>query len=131
MAGVPQTTFQPGCASTPSTRVEVSVSCRKLQDRDVLSKSDPICVLFTRPFGKEGYVEFGRTEMIKDTLNPDFVKKFLMDYYFEEAQRLKFEIYDVDSPSSKLTKQDFLGSMECTMGEVVGATNSKLERKLW
>ena len=30
--------------------------------------------------------------MIKDTLNPDFVKKFLMDYYFEEAQRLKFEM---------------------------------------
>ena len=35
----------------------VAICCRKLQDRDVLSKSDPICVLFTRPLGKESYVE--------------------------------------------------------------------------
>ncbi|KAI0225535.1 Copine-8 [Lamellibrachia satsuma] len=131
MAGtVPQTAFQPGTAAIPSTRVEVSVSCRKLQDRDVLSKSDPICVLFTKSFAKDNYVEFGRTEMIKDTLNPDFVKKFLMDYYFEESQKLKFEIYDIDSASSKLTRQDFLGSMQCTLGEIVGAANNKLERNL-
>lgn len=30
--------------------------------------------------------------MIKDTLNPDFVQKFLMQYYFEESQKLKFEM---------------------------------------
>ncbi len=31
--------------------------------------------------------------MIKDTLNPDFVKKFVMDYFFEESQKLKFEVW--------------------------------------
>ena len=30
--------------------------------------------------------------MIKDTLNPDFVKKFFMNYFFEESQKLKFEM---------------------------------------
>lgn len=30
--------------------------------------------------------------MIKDTLNPDFVKKFIVDYYFEESQKLRFEM---------------------------------------
>jgi hypothetical protein len=30
--------------------------------------------------------------MIKDCLNPDFVKKFMMNYMFEELQKLKFEV---------------------------------------
>ena len=31
--------------------------------------------------------------MIKDTLNPDFVKPFDMVYYFEKSQLLKFEMF--------------------------------------
>ena len=30
--------------------------------------------------------------MIKDSLNPDFVQKFQMNYFFEESQKLKFEM---------------------------------------
>ena len=37
-------------------------------------------------------VQFGRTEIIQNTLNPDFVRKFVMDYFFEESQKLKFEL---------------------------------------
>ncbi len=33
-----------------------------------------------------------RTEMIKDDLNPRWVKKFQVDYYFEEKQYLRFEL---------------------------------------
>ena len=38
------------------------------------------------------WVQFGRTETIQNTLNPDFVRKFVMDYFFEESQKLKFEL---------------------------------------
>jgi len=37
-------------------------------------------------------MQFGRTEAIKDNLNPDFVQKFVMDYFFEESQKLMFEV---------------------------------------
>jgi len=37
-------------------------------------------------------MQFGRTEAIQNTLNPDFVRKFVMDYFFEESQKLKFEV---------------------------------------
>ena len=37
-------------------------------------------------------LQHGRTEMIKDTLNPNFVHKFVMSYFFEESQKLKFEV---------------------------------------
>uniref|UniRef100_A0A8C8IYX9 Copine VIII n=1 Tax=Oncorhynchus tshawytscha TaxID=74940 RepID=A0A8C8IYX9_ONCTS len=36
--------------------------------------------------------EFSRTEVIDNTLNPDFVRKFLLDYFFEERQNLRFDL---------------------------------------
>ncbi|XP_071477474.1 copine-8-like isoform X1 [Diadema setosum] len=107
--------------SIPATKVELTVSARKLLDMDTFSKSDPLCVLFMKSLGSDKYVEYGRTEVIMNTLNPNFVKKFVLDYFFEEVQHLKFELYDVDSKSPDLSKHDFLGSLECTMGNIMGA----------
>ena len=41
-----------------------------------------------------------------------------MDYYFEMVQKLKFAVYDVDNETSSLGDDDFLGAMECTLGQV-------------
>ncbi|KAI6079100.1 Copine-8 [Aix galericulata] len=93
-------------SSIPATKVELSVSCRNLLDRDTFSKSDPICVLYTQAIGNKEWREFGRTEVIDNTLNPDFVRKFIMDYFFEERENLRFDFYDVDSKSPNLSKHD-------------------------
>ncbi|MEJ1288042.1 hypothetical protein NN561_019071 [Cricetulus griseus] len=37
---------------------------------------------------------FGRTEVIDNTLNPDFVRKFIVDYFFEEKQNLRFDLVE-------------------------------------
>ncbi|ETE72623.1 Copine-8, partial [Ophiophagus hannah] len=74
--------------------------------------------------------QFGRTEVIDNTLNPDFVRKFILDYFFEEKQNLRFDLYDVDSKSPDLTKHDFLGQTFCTLGEIVGSPGSRLEKPL-
>uniref|UniRef100_A0A8B9LTC4 Copine Vb n=1 Tax=Astyanax mexicanus TaxID=7994 RepID=A0A8B9LTC4_ASTMX len=73
---------------------------------------------------------FGRTEVIDNTLNPDFVRKFILDYFFEEKQNLRFDLYDVDSKSPDLSKHDFLGQMFCTLGEIVGSPASRLDKPL-
>ncbi|XP_060162955.1 uncharacterized protein [Globicephala melas] len=44
-------------AAIPATRVEVSVSCRNLLDRDTFSKSDPICVLYVQGVGNKEWRE--------------------------------------------------------------------------
>lgn len=62
--------------------------------------------------------QFGRTEMILNCLNPKFSKKFVLDYYFEMVQRLKFCVYDIDNNSYTLEDDDFLGELECTLGQV-------------
>ncbi|XP_057230342.1 copine-5-like isoform X9 [Malurus melanocephalus] len=75
-------------------------------------------------------LQFGRTEVIDNSLNPDFLRKFVLDYYFEERQNLRFDLYDVDSKSPDLSKHDFLGQAFCTLGEIVGSAGSRLEKPL-
>lgn len=65
---------------------------RNLPDRDVLSKSDPFCVLYqvVQTSNKPIHKEIARTEQIKNSLNPEWQKRFILDYYFEEKQHLVF-----------------------------------------
>uniref|UniRef100_A0A2K6SID4 Copine 7 n=2 Tax=Saimiri boliviensis TaxID=27679 RepID=A0A2K6SID4_SAIBB len=62
-----------------------------------------------------------RTEVVRSSLHPVFSKVFTVDYYFEEVQKLRFEVYDTHSGPSGLSCQedDFLGGMECTLGQIV------------
>ncbi|XP_066060013.1 copine-5 isoform X4 [Chamaea fasciata] len=130
MAGLGSPESGTGPAPIPATRVELTVSCRQLLDRDTFSKSDPVCVLYTQCPGSHQWREFGRTEVIDNSLNPDFLHKFVLDYCFEERQNLRFDLYDVDSKSPDLSKHDFLGQAFCTLGEIVGSAGSRLEKPL-
>ncbi|TNN55164.1 Copine-5 [Liparis tanakae] len=98
----------------------------------IKSTAEPkeFCVLYTQGMGNKEWREFGRTEVIDNTLNPDFVRKFILDYFFEERQNLRFDLYDVDSKSANLSKHDFLGQAYCTLGEVVGSLGSRSEKAL-
>ena len=62
--------------------------------------------------------QYGRTEMILNCLNPKFAKKFVLDYYFEMVQKMKFCVYDIDNNTYDLSDDDFLGELECTLGQV-------------
>uniref|UniRef100_A0A6Q2X1Q3 Copine-3 n=1 Tax=Esox lucius TaxID=8010 RepID=A0A6Q2X1Q3_ESOLU len=99
------------------TKVELTVSCENLLDKDIGSKSDPLCVLLMNTSGSQWY-EVGRTEKVQNCLAPKFAKKFIVDYYFEIVQKLKFGIYDIDNKTVDLNDDDFLGQLECTLGQV-------------
>ncbi|XP_062847488.1 copine-3 isoform X2 [Trichomycterus rosablanca] len=109
------------------TKVELTVSCEHLLDMDVGSKSDPLCVLQMNSSGTHWF-EVGRTEKIQNCLNPKFSKKLLVDYHFELVQKLKFGIYDIDNKTVELSDDDFLGELECTLGQIV--SSGKLTRPL-
>ncbi|XP_078067145.1 copine-2 [Mustelus asterias] len=107
-------------------KVELSVSGQNLLDRDVTSKSDPFCVVFMDVNGK--WSEIGRTETAMNNLNPVFAKKFVVDYHFEEVQKLKFALFDQDKSSKQLYEHDFLGEFSCTLGVIV--SSKKITRPL-
>uniref|UniRef100_A0A8C3GWR0 Copine 7 n=1 Tax=Corvus moneduloides TaxID=1196302 RepID=A0A8C3GWR0_CORMO len=111
-----------GTAGTPAplavlSKVELRVSCKHLLDRDTLNKSDPCVLLLMQSQGQ--WMEVDRSEVIKSNLNPVFAKIFTVDYYFEEVQKLRFEVYDSHGQAGVGTHDDdFLGGMECTVGQV-------------
>ncbi|XP_038168528.1 copine-2 isoform X2 [Arvicola amphibius] len=107
-------------------KVELSVSGQNLLDRDVTSKSDPFCVLFTEDNGR--WMEYDRTETAINNLNPAFSKKFVLDYHFEEVQKLKFALFDQDKSSAQLDEHDFLGQFSCSLGTIV--SSKKITRPL-
>ena len=112
----------------PMSTVELAVSCTNLADTDLMSKSDPLCVLFVK--NNNSWMEFGRTEKITDSLSPAWLKKFVIDYKFEQRQMLKFAVYDVDSSSSNLSDHDFLGHVEVSLAEIVAAQSKGFSRNL-
>ncbi|KAJ3675843.1 hypothetical protein LUZ60_004885 [Juncus effusus] len=109
----------------PFSQIELSLSASKLRDRDALSKSDPMAVVYMKK--RDGSLEeIGRTEVISNSLNPNWVAKINLNYQFEIVQPLVFQIYDVDSQfhnvSEKMIKledQQFLGETTCLLSEVV------------
>uniref|UniRef100_A0AC34RA23 C2 domain-containing protein n=1 Tax=Panagrolaimus sp. JU765 TaxID=591449 RepID=A0AC34RA23_9BILA len=115
--------------NAPATKLELTLKASNLKDRDVFSKSDPICVIFEAVHSKGShgqFAEIGRTECVKNCLNPEWNTKVVLDYFFEERQRMKFEIYDIDNASQSLSHHDFLGRAECDLAEIVAAPFSTL-----
>ncbi|XP_048850359.1 copine-4 isoform X1 [Brienomyrus brachyistius] len=107
-----------GIVNSPClTKVELRVACKGISDRDALSKPDPCVVLKMQSHGQ--WFEVDRTEVIRSSINPVFSKVFTVDYYFEEVQRLRYELHDISNSHNGLKEADFLGAMECTLGQIV------------
>jgi len=66
-------------------------------------------------------VEVKRTEILRNCLDPEFATKTTIAYHFEETQKMKFELYDIDSSSRRLSEHDFLGGCQISLGQIVAA----------
>ena len=127
-------------------RRELFIACRDLAKKDTHSKSDPFVVVYIKDSKTKHWMELGRTEVIYDNHFPkcmhndifnlylSFVcyrllfplsvnsvtKQFRLDYFFEEEQILRFDVFDEDKKgSSKLKDHDILGSCTMVVGEIV------------
>ena len=97
---------------------------------DTFSKSDPVVAVYMKGNCDTTYREIGRTEMIKDNLNPAFTTPIETDYRFEELQKLKFVVVDVDDETGRIESQDLIGEVETTLGDVVASSEFREEIKL-
>lgn len=111
-----------------SVPVKLYISGRNLKNMDVFSKSDPLCVVFEKAQDDDQWFEIGRTEFIKDTLDPNFEKPIDIDYFFEKTQELKFEFIDDDGGDSDDPYYDIIGSANIHLSSIMsqkGQTFSK------
>jgi copine 5/8/9 len=112
--------------------VELSISCSRLKNKDKLSTSDPFYVAYLCGGGKnDEYIEIGRSEIIANTLEPQWVHKVILTYNFQDFQLLRVEVYDVasgfksnDSTDLDIRDQRFLGRCDISVGSILG--NDKL-----
>jgi hypothetical protein len=120
----------PPLSNMPATEVKLEISAAGLRDRDLVSKSDPVAVVFEEVGNwaapaslrdEQQWREIGRTESIKDELNPHFKIHVTVPYRFEELQNVRIGLWDIDSKNPALTNQDFLGDVRTTLGDVVAA----------
>ena len=96
-------------------KVELFISGKGLKDLDAFSKSDPTCIVYE--MDGVNWVERGRTEQLKNNLNPEFKTRIVMNYFFEKAQKLKFLMVDGDCHGDF----DTIGEIQTTMGNIMGA----------
>uniref|UniRef100_A0A915C0C5 C2 domain-containing protein n=1 Tax=Parascaris univalens TaxID=6257 RepID=A0A915C0C5_PARUN len=111
-----------GIGESLCSKVRLTLSAKNLKDCDVFSKSDPMCVVLISSGALRGgrYSECGRTETLSNCLNAEWSRTVVVDYFFEEVQDIRFEVYDIDSSSNNLADHDFIGSAESTLAEIVG-----------
>ena len=123
------TTF--GGSGGLSNKLSLGFRCEALPNMDTFSKSDPF-VVFYQQKGNQ-WQKMGTTEVIHDNLNPEFVKKIMVDFHFEQKDSFKLEVYDSDD-DTQLTKDlsahDFIGSLEFTLHEVVTARDQIMGKDL-
>eukprot|EP00761_Pharyngomonas_kirbyi_P013138 gb/GECH01013165.1/.p1 GENE.gb/GECH01013165.1/~~gb/GECH01013165.1/.p1 ORF type:complete len:510 (+),score=138.88 gb/GECH01013165.1/:1-1530(+) len=105
--------------NVPCSQVQLFISCKNLKSEDVLSASDPLCHLSMYDSVQGEWHSEGSTERITNDSNPTFSKTFTIDYFFEQDQKLCFEIYDVDSDSVELKDHDPVGKLETSVADVV------------
>jgi hypothetical protein len=103
-------------------KVQLFISCRNLKNLDGIGQgySDPICFIYQRSDStpQAAWVQIGQTEEILNNLNPDFQKSFLISYFFEKHQPLRFEVMDGDNKSGKY---ELIGAAEVTLGAIMGS----------
>jgi Ca2+-dependent lipid-binding protein len=110
--------MMPSQESLTSSKVQFFISGRNLKDMDIVGVSDPFVIVFMRDHPTQPWKQFGRTEMIKDNLNPDFEQSFIIQYFFEKHQYVKFEVQDGNNVSGN---NSLIGSVETTVGSIVGS----------
>lgn len=95
--------------------VELYIAGRNLKDADTFSKSDPLVKVFLQENGVWNMI--GKTEQIKDNLNPNFIKTIPANLIFEIKQPIKFAVYDEDGTNS----EDNIGEATTELGKIAGA----------
>eukprot|EP01083_Nonionella_stella_P198474 728661_1 len=97
-----------------------------------LTFSNTFCVVSMKHSRGKDFEMIDKTETIGGNQNPTrWTKRFRMDYFFEEEQILRFDVFDEDKKgSNKLKDHDILGSCTMVIGEIVHETGCIMAKKL-
>jgi len=114
--------------------VDLYFALRNCPKYDRFSQSDPFVVVYAKTqtgVRKGEWMRIGNTEIVWDNHNPKWVKAIRTDFFFEQVQVLRFDIYDADADDTRnLSKHDFIGSCTTNLGELCHAVRQKKQLDL-
>jgi Ca2+-dependent lipid-binding protein len=111
-----------------SAQVMLTISARNIKDVDPDGGTSPYCVVSLSEASmvrQRVWEEIGRTETLTNTLDPEWATKICLTYFFEEQQRLQFEIFDKVGIHKKR-----VGQSTMLLHEIVGARYNRLSKPL-
>lgn len=109
---------------SPSYKLNLYFSCKNLRDKDNFTKSDPILKLFLIQNGQTELI--GKTETLKNTLDPFFETKISLISEPSLSQTLKAVVFDKDSNSY----DDFIGSITFPISDLLASKNQVYRSEL-
>jgi hypothetical protein len=107
-----------------SESISIIITCKNLKDEDILSKSDPFVIIKDVTRAPARIV--GKTEVVKNNLNPSFTTHIETNYFFETKQSFTAEVWDFDPDG----EHDLLGTAAFTVGQLMSASGSSLTLNL-
>lgn len=104
--------------SEKGQKIELFLACRNLTNLDgVMGKSDPLIKVYLDE------QELGKTEHIRNNLNPTFQKPVDILYAFEKRQNITVKVFDIDGEEASGNHQ-LVGEAKFELAQVV--SNGKL-----
>ncbi|CAL4110824.1 unnamed protein product, partial [Meganyctiphanes norvegica] len=101
------------------TSYQLSLSAQSLKSRNRRGRCCPRCIVFLLDDGQV-MDELGRTEVIKDCLNPAWVNLIAISYSPNNFKKLRVIIYDwVCAESDDVAEQTHLGTVDVGMTELI------------
>ncbi|CAK75399.1 unnamed protein product (macronuclear) [Paramecium tetraurelia] len=109
-------------------KLDLYISCRQLDDLDIVSDLDPYAVIYLKH--NNHWTKFGQTELVKNNLNPNYKTSIQLEYHFEVQQHLKLEVYHYISPTQSkvkyLSRLQVVGIAETTVALIVASRDQIL-----
>lgn len=120
-----------------SSRVLLTISARELRDLDPDDCIDPYCrvsVCDAASAPSRQWETLGQTEVIGNTDAPEWSTKICLTYFFEEQQRLLFEVFDknkegLNLPTGRVHPKR-IGQCSVLLHEIVGAHMNRLSKQI-
>lgn len=112
-------------------KVELTLTCKDLADKDMFGKSDPYAVVYIKGEKDPIWMKLGVTETKQNDLNPHFDKVFTINYLFERNQIIRVEVFDKDDDTEQeASSDDIIGSTDCALNKLLVAPNQQIKEEL-
>ncbi|SPQ94417.1 unnamed protein product (mitochondrion) [Plasmodiophora brassicae] len=105
-----------------SSKVELFLGLRNLPKMDYFGKTEAKVCVYVKDFRNATEICIGSTESVRNSLNPDYQSTFVLEYFFEENQKVITRVFNADDEAGEydVNSRAFIGQATFTLGDVVG-----------